>query len=69
DEGGPDIYVYSGIQFYFKRTVEAPADVEDDPAQLVVVEIDLTAPDKTSNFCYEGEDEPQVGTVHGSDPR
>ena len=47
----PDIREYKGIQFYIEHDPTTAA--EDNAARLdkKVVEIDLVAPDKSSNFC------------------
>jgi hypothetical protein len=48
--GDADIYEYKGIQFYFEAD---PKPNEDKTPKLdrKVVEVDIVAPDKSSNFC------------------
>jgi hypothetical protein len=50
--GGNDgIFEYPGIQFYFEPGNEKEA--KDDAMKRKVIEVDVVAPDKSSNFCDE----------------
>jgi hypothetical protein len=48
-----DIFQYPGIQFYFETL--SGKEAEDDALQMnrKVIEVDIVAPDKSSNFCDE----------------
>jgi len=45
------VYEYKGVQFYVEPLHPVANDAETDPSQMKVVEIDVMAPDKSSNFC------------------
>ena len=50
--GGSDrILEYPGIQFYFETRTEAEAKDDALAMQRKVIEVDIVAPDKSSNFC------------------
>ena len=50
--GGSDtIFQYPGIQFYFEARTEAEAKDEALAMKRKVIEVDIVAPDKSSNFC------------------
>ena len=50
--GGSDfIFEYPGIQFYFEPRTEAEAKDDALAMQRKVIEVDIVAPNKASNFC------------------
>jgi alanyl-tRNA synthetase len=57
DDVTNNVYEYKGVQFYVESTddtaqrSEADQETEMDPSRMRVVEIDVMAPDKSSNFC------------------
>jgi hypothetical protein len=49
--GGADIFEYPGIQFYFGPRPQSETKNEALELTRKVVEVDIVAPDKSSNFC------------------
>jgi hypothetical protein len=51
NSGGADIFEYPGIQFYFEALPQSETKSEALELTRKVVEVDIVAPDKSSNFC------------------
>ncbi|MEP6569265.1 MAG: hypothetical protein ABJC10_05765 [Acidobacteriota bacterium] len=49
--GGDSIFEYPGIQFYFEARTETEAKDEAWALHRKVKEVDIVAPDKSSDFC------------------
>lgn len=50
-DSGSCVYEYKGVQFYVEGPNSVATETDIDPSQMKVVEIDVMAPDKSSNFC------------------
>jgi len=50
-DSGSCVYEYKGVQFYVEGRNTVATETDVDPSQMKVVEIDVMAPDKSSNFC------------------
>jgi hypothetical protein len=50
-DSGSCIHEYKGVQFYVEGPNTVATETNKDPLQMKVVEIDVMAPDKSSNFC------------------
>jgi len=49
--GKPYIYEYKGIQFYVEHDPTPDGEAKSPTLDKKVVEVDIVAPDKSSNFC------------------
>ena len=49
--GSADIFEYPGMQFYFEPRPKTEAKDEAAEMNRKVIEVDIVAPDKSSNFC------------------